>query len=763
MFPRIISWILAVTLTVAAFYAGTLDILERPLLELRYKLTKSEADPQLVIVEIDPKSLREIGTWPWKRSLHALLIDRLTAARAETIVFDIDFSLASTEEEDAKLASALARRSGHTILAAFRQWSEADGQFVDIEPLDIFAEHAEIASANIIPDTDGLLWRHSREHPWKNSTLPSIASLIAENASSTVRPQGALNEFWIDYGISPGSFARYSLSDVAGGRTDPANFSGKTVLIGATAVELGDNVATPLYQSLPGVFVQMLAAQSILKGRDLHPLPNSLTLILLLLTSAFVSITSWQQRPGQVIVSLASIDILVFVAAIVVQSTSVILIPVAPIIVGTLLSASFTFLTRFRQLGLKVVTERVARLRYQTMMANVANNAFDAIITTDRDGKIETLNLAAKRIFDTNLTTKNQVNMSEFYIPSKLTNKQDFTEILALALYSDEPRRILCKRSTGQAFHADLAVTTLNPDQESELILVMRDIDRSVKAERRAFRRERELKQAKTRAELANRAKSEFLANMSHELKTPLNAVMGFAEMMHNEVFGPLGSKKYIEYSQDIYDGGARLLATVTDVLDFARIEDGELVIHTEQFDLSDMITRVGILASERATAAGLSFNTVISTEGSFVISSDERLLKQALNSLLANAIKFNSENGFVILQLQHDDKGDFMLSIEDSGIGIAEDQIETCFKAFGQANRGLQRQFEGAGLGLTLSKKYIEALGGTLDVESIVGTGTTMTITLPSDVEQQTQLDMVSEAHSSSLSDKLQSDSAHH
>ncbi len=666
------------------------------------------------------------------------MVDRLTAAGAKTIIFDIDFSLASTAEDDAKLANALARRSGHTILAAFRQWSEADGRFVDIEPLELFAEHGEIASANIVPESDGLLWRHSLLHPWKEKSLPSIAYLIAQKINNTAGYQGVHNEFWIDYGISPGSFERYSFSDVAGGRIDPAVFAGNTVLIGATAVELGDNVTTPLYQSLPGVFVQMFAAQSIMIGRDLRPLPNSLTLVLLLLTSAFASISSWQQRPSRVILNLAAIDILVFLAAVVVQSTSIILIPVTPIFLGTFLSGFFTFLIRFRQLGLKVVTERIARLRYQTMMANVAKNAFDAIITTDATGKIKSLNLAAELIFKTSLAGENQVNMSDFYIPSKLTGKQEFADILTQALQSNEPRRILCKRSTGQAFHADLAVTTLDQEYENELILVMRDIDRSVKAERRALRRERELKQAKTRAELANRAKSEFLANMSHELKTPLNAVMGFAELMHGEVLGPLGSQKYVEYSKDIYDGGARLLATVTDVLDFARIEDGDLVIHRELFDLSGMITRIGALASERATAAGLSFSTIIQPDTPFIVCCDERLLKQALNSMLSNAIKFNKEDGFVILQLGSDDKGNYVLSISDSGIGIPEDQIETCFKAFGQANRGLHRQFEGAGLGLTLSKKYIEALGGTLDVSSTVGQGTTMTILLPAAVDGQ-------------------------
>ena len=740
MIARLVCGLAAFALALLIFLSGSLEFIERPLLEQRFQLDHREADSKFVIVEIDPQSLRQIGTWPWKRSLHALLIDRLTAADVDTIIFDVDFSLASSETEDQALENALARRSGRTVLAAFRQWSESEGVFVDVGPLPRFAQHGEVAAANVFPESDGLVWQLPIVQAWDGLLIPSIPSSVARRLLSEAERDGQAEKLWIDYSIDPATIERYSFADVARGAVDPALLTGKTILVGATAVELGDNVATPIYRSLPGVFVQMIAAQSLVQGRALRDIPFSVTALALFLSTIGIAFLTWRLRPGIGLAVNIATNATAFVVAHIVQVKSGLLVPVAPIIVGVFLSGTFVVMIRFRELGLKVIAERLARLRSQALMANVAENAFDALITIDKNCQILSVNNAAVRIFRVSRAKATGLKMSEFYLPSKLTDSADFDQVLAQAVASGLPQHILCRRRTGRAFHADMAVTRLEEEHGGGLILLMRDIDRRVKAEKRAQRRERELRVAKQKAEMANRAKTEFLANMSHELKTPLNAVMGFAEVMQNELFGPLGSPNYKEYANDIYDGGARLLATVTDVLDFARIEDGKLELREEEIDLGDLMTRLGNLSRERAEEAGLTLNIEPPTENIFFVA-DERLIKQALGAIVSNAIKFNKEEGHVTLSLSLDSNGDALLSVSDSGIGIAEEQIETCFKAFGQADSSLQRTYEGAGLGLTLANAYIESHGGRIQIDSRVNEGTRVTIVLPAERRYQPKL----------------------
>ena len=240
-----------------------------------------------------------------------------------------------------------------------------------------------------------------------------------------------------------------------------------------------------------------------------------------------------------------------------------------------------------------------------------------------------------------------------------------------------------------------------------------------------------ELIAARDEAEYANRAKSQFLAVMSHELRTPLNAIIGFSEIMYAEPYGPLGDKRYKQYAQDIHGSGGHLLSIINDILDLSKIEAGQAELNEEEVDLAALTASVVRIIQERAASAGLAFHAE-SGEGLPWVRADRRALKQILLNLLSNAVKFTPKGGEVGLRMAVDADRGLRLIVYDTGIGIDPQDIPRAMAAFGQVDASWSRRYEGAGLGLPISRALIRLHGGTLELESQPGTGTTVTVRLP-------------------------------
>jgi PAS domain S-box-containing protein len=238
------------------------------------------------------------------------------------------------------------------------------------------------------------------------------------------------------------------------------------------------------------------------------------------------------------------------------------------------------------------------------------------------------------------------------------------------------------------------------------------------------------MRSALRQIEEANRAKSAFLAAMSHELKTPLNAVLGFSEMLKHELLGPLGQPAYRRYAEDIHVSGMRLLAVIDDVLDVARVQTSAIILDVRPVALAEM-ARDAIALARRATGDQREVKIEMADELPLV-RVDARRFCQALFKLLSNAFKFTPESGAISLSARLYPDGHIAVAVADEGIGMERDQIGLALEPFGQVDRSLARRFEGAGLGLTIARSLVELHGGVLSIESEKGHGTTVTINLP-------------------------------
>jgi signal transduction histidine kinase len=237
--------------------------------------------------------------------------------------------------------------------------------------------------------------------------------------------------------------------------------------------------------------------------------------------------------------------------------------------------------------------------------------------------------------------------------------------------------------------------------------------------------------QAKSRQlEIANQHKSEFLANMSHELRTPLNAIIGFSEVLIERMFGELNEKQ-ADYLADIHSSGKHLLSLINDILDLSKIEAGHMELALEDFDAPSAMANAMSLVRERAQRHGISLELVVA-DGVATIRADERKFKQILLNLLTNAVKFTPDGGSVKVQAQPTTDQGLSVSVIDTGIGIAVDDQAVVFDEFRQVGRHYTNKQEGTGLGLALTKRFVELHGGTLTLQSVLGQGSTFTFTLP-------------------------------
>lgn len=236
-------------------------------------------------------------------------------------------------------------------------------------------------------------------------------------------------------------------------------------------------------------------------------------------------------------------------------------------------------------------------------------------------------------------------------------------------------------------------------------------------------------------AEAENDNKSQFLASISHELRTPLNAIIGFSEIIRNEVMGAIENEQYRDYIKDIHNSGVHLLSLINDILDYSKAEAGKLEMSFEETNITKIIESSMRLIAPRAELAEVRLMHNIPNDP-VIIATDAKKFKQVMLNLLSNSVKFTPPDGEVGVTMWRNMVDDSIsVEVSDSGIGIAPKDISKALAPFGQVDSALSRKYEGTGLGLPLTKKFIEIMGGTFAIESEEGKGTKITFTLPIEV----------------------------
>ncbi|KJB96954.1 histidine kinase [Skermanella aerolata KACC 11604] len=245
-----------------------------------------------------------------------------------------------------------------------------------------------------------------------------------------------------------------------------------------------------------------------------------------------------------------------------------------------------------------------------------------------------------------------------------------------------------------------------------------------------------ELTMALEAAAAASQTKSQFLATMSHELRTPLNAIIGFADLMVTEIHGPLGDEQYRDYARLVSDSGSHLLSLINDVLDLARLDASQLNLIEDVIEVDRLLHDAVRLIGPQAGKAEVSVSWRSEQPG-IRLRADTRRMRQVMLNLLSNAVKFTPHGGSIDIDARMTKQPcgiGLEITVSDTGIGMAPDEIPLALERFGQIDNGLDRRFEGTGLGLPLAKLLMEVHGGKLEIASLPGNGTSVILSIPSD-----------------------------
>ncbi|NNE40206.1 MAG: CHASE2 domain-containing protein [Marinicaulis sp.] len=702
------SLVIVVVVAIASFF-GAFDALDDYFTDKRFKYLQEPVASNAVIVAIDTKSLQALPNWPWPRAYHGALVDRLNKAGVSRIAFDIDFSAPGEAQSTAAFGDSIRRSDVPVVLAAFRQQLSVDlpDVIAEITPTDPLKEFATIASVNYPIEKDGVVRNANAKMDFSFGPVPSIAFAALGAAAGD-------EQYGIDFSIAPGSFAIHSYIDVLEGDIPAQTFSGKTVFVGATAIELGDEYVIPVSGVTSGIILNALAYETVRQGRKIRTLPAPYTLALGAVLAFFLN---WRWARSNFIKQLiAQVAIVVIVAgvSIIVLDRFQLNVNVTSILAIQLLCGVYTLGHELEKRARIGFYARMTARDKSALVETLVSENHEGFIVTDDDGRIEMCNQRAAHFLNWECTPIGE-NMAT-KAPKLINLVADLDETGIIGRFEFDTSKGSDRRSV---LDVTVSRTTLPiyghrlERRTAERVFIVYALH-DITSQKRAEEQERAAKEAYAST---SAAKSQLISTMSHELRTPLNAIIGFSDILTNESLGPLGPPEYSDYVKQIHNGGRKLNFILNDLLHSAQLQGDELDLQIDAIDAQDLLDQAVKEAGKRPYwgDADVSVNT---DPGLATLRIDFKYLQFALSHLIDNAAKFAGPKAQINITAQNY-RGAGIIKINDNGPGCAEKDLPRLTEMFFQADGSYSRNYEGCGLGLFIADRIIRRHGGRLRLNS--------------------------------------------
>ncbi len=802
--------ILIFSLTLVVIVTWFAPSLSAASLNLLFRLRGELKTPDdIVILAIDDQSLQRIGHWPWPRSVMAGALDQLSQAQAGSIGLDVVYAEPTTVEEDRRLAEAI-ERSGRVVLPAqlFEANSNGNPSTFWLRPRPEFSVVARaLGHAHVSPEVDGMvrsiqlsktddqagrLWAFSveviraadriaaddlAEEPGTLRLGKYRIPVRDESAGSTLPGVTIIrqNEMAINYAGPAGTFRYYSLADLLEGKIPASVFSGKIVLIGATAETMGDTRVVPFIhyrasrseggQEMPGVEIHANIINTIRRNLSLRHLPDwqilsAAILIILLCTLAVKRFDGFRQ-----ILALGVILIAIIAGSLFAFGRYLIVPPLAPMLTGFLVviplllnralansreldiklaalvgsqrgflpddrrselitdQAAFrTDLPRSLAWKLQAVDDLTTRLVARMSFINrVLSSMGEGVLVSELSGRIVFANREATRLFGFQESELIGESFIELLADGGIVDRNGLREAIK-DVAGGKTSQFEFELPSAEPRYYSILLSALG--SRNETIAESGDADLLPASEAIGF--VALISDITKRVEL-DRIKTETLQLVSHELRTPLTSIQGLSDVL---IKFPVAVDQANEMLSMIHSEAARLSETINRYLDLTRLESGVRSLNLSPVSCPKLIAECTRNLSVMAAGRGIEINSQIDPTVS-IIKADAQLLTQAVNNLLSNAIKYSPPGTEVIVGAERDQKS-VRISVRDQGFGIPEESREKIFEKFYRLDRDSSSQVVGTGLGLPLVKEIVEQHGGRITLECIPSHGSTFTIHLP-------------------------------